>query len=94
MFGYYIEVTNSFKDQVPPEYIRKQTLANCERYITDELKKTEARVLGAKEHSAQLEYRLFDDIRKRIADELDRIQKTADALAVADIACFLCHRFG
>ena len=85
VFGYYIEVTNSFKDQVPPEYIRKQTLANCERYITDELKKTEARVLGAKEHSAQLEYRLFDDIRKRIADELDRIQKTADALAVADV---------
>ncbi len=65
VFGYYIEVTNSFKDQVPPEYIRKQTLANCERYITDELKKTEARVLGAKEHSAQLEYRLFDDIRKK-----------------------------
>ena len=85
VFGYYIEVTNSFKDMVPEHYIRKQTLTNCERYITDELKTLEARVLGAKEHSTQLEYQIFDGIRKKVAEALNRVQRTADALATADV---------
>ena len=85
VFGYYIEVTNSFKDMVPDHYIRKQTLTNCERYITDELKNIEARVLGAREHGAQLEYQIFDGIRRQVADALPRVQKTADALALVDV---------
>lgn len=85
VFGYYIEVTNSFKDMVPDHYIRKQTLTNCERYITDELKTIEARVLGAREHGAQLEFQIFDDIRKTVADALPIVQKTADALALVDV---------
>lgn len=85
VFGYYIEVSNSFKDMVPDTYIRKQTLTNCERYITDELKTLEARILGASERSAQLEYRIFDGIRKTVADALPRIQATADAIALVDV---------
>lgn len=85
VFGYYIEVTNSFKDMVPDTYIRKQTLTNCERYITDELKNIEARVLGAREHGAQLEFQIFDGIRKTVADALPRVQRTADALALIDV---------
>lgn len=85
VFGYYIEVTNSFKDMVPDTYIRKQTLTNCERYITDELKTIEARVLGAREHGAQLEYQIFDSVRKTVADALPRVQKTANALALIDV---------
>ena len=91
VFGYYIEVTNSFLDKVPPEYIRKQTLTNCERYITDELKTLEARVLGAKERSAALEYGIFDELRARVSNELPRIQKTADALAMVDVLCSLAQ---
>ncbi len=85
VFGYYIEVTNSFKSMVPDHYIRKQTLTNCERYITEELKTIEARVLGAKEHSVQLEYQIFDGIRKTVAESLSRVQKTADAVALLDV---------
>ena len=85
VFGYYIEVTNSFKDMVPDHYIRKQTLTNCERYITDELKVLEAKVLGAKEHSTQLEYQIFDSVRKTVSEALPRVQSTADALAVVDV---------
>ena len=85
VFGYYIEVTNSFKEMVPDRYIRKQTLTNCERYITEELKNIEARVLGAKEHSVQLEYKIFDGIRKTVAEALPRVQKTADAIALLDV---------
>jgi DNA mismatch repair protein MutS len=87
IFGYYIEVTNSFKDMVPDHYIRKQTLTNCERYITDELKKLETRVLGAKEHSTHLEFEIFDGIRKTVAEALPRIQVAADALATVDTLC-------
>jgi DNA mismatch repair protein MutS len=87
VFGYYIEVTNSFKDLVPPEYIRKQTLTNCERYITDELKKQESRVLGAQERLNQLEYQLFDDVRRQIAGQLHRVQRTASEIARLDVLC-------
>ena len=85
VFGYYIEVTNSFKSLVPEEYIRKQTLAGCERYITEELKTLESRVLGAKERVFALEYELFDALRKGIGAELHRIQRTAMAVARLDV---------
>lgn len=85
VFGYYIEVSNSFKDSVPPEYIRKQTLTNGERYITPELKQLEGRILGAQERSVQMEYQLFDEVRRTVAAELERIQKTAQAIAQLDV---------
>lgn len=85
VFGYYIEVTKSNLSQVPDTYIRKQTLTNCERFITQELKDLESRVLGAKERITQLEYELFDDVRKRVAEQLHRIQSTAKAIAELDV---------
>ncbi len=85
VFGYYIEVTNSFLDKVPDTYIRKQTLTTCERFITDELKNLEARVLGAKERSTNLEFQIFDSVRTQVAGELQRIQKTAEAIARLDV---------
>lgn len=87
VFGYYIEVTNSFKDLVPETYIRKQTLANCERYITEELKELEAKVLGAQERITKLEYEIFCVVRDTIAGELARVQKTADAISTLDVLC-------
>ncbi len=84
VFGYYIEVTNMYKDSVPVEYIRKQTLTGCERYITEELKDIERRILGAKERSFALEYSIFDDIRKRAASRVEQIQNTARAVAMCD----------
>lgn len=87
VFGYYIEVPNSFKELVPEEYIRKQTLANCERFITSELKDLEAKVLGAQERIVKLEYEIFVQVRSRVADELYRIQKTAHAVATVDALC-------
>ena len=84
VFGYYIEVPNSFKGEVPENYIRKQTLTNCERYITDELKNLESRVLGARERVNQLEYEIFDELRRFIADNRERVLKTADAIARLD----------
>lgn len=84
VFGYFIEVTNSYKDMVPEEYIRKQTLTNCERYITQELKELEGKVLGAKDRLVALEYEVFSTIRTQIAGEVERIQKTAKALANLD----------
>jgi DNA mismatch repair protein MutS len=85
VFGYYIEVTKSNLAQVPETYIRKQTLANCERFITQELKELESRVLGAQERITRLEYELFDEIRKSVAEQLHRIQHTAKALAELDV---------
>ncbi len=87
VFGYYIEVTNSYKSLVPETYIRKQTLANCERYITQELKELESKVLGAQERSVKLEYEIFCQIRKRVANEYNRIQSTASAVAAIDVLC-------
>ena len=85
VFGYYIEISNSYKDKAPAEYIRKQTLRNCERYITPELKELEGKILGAHEKTVQLEYQLFEDVRKNIAEQLSRVQKTAHAVAMLDV---------
>lgn len=84
VFGYFIEVTNSYKDLVPEDYIRKQTLTNCERYITEELKELEGKVLGAKDRLVALEYETFCQIRQTISKEVERIQKTAKAIANLD----------
>ena len=85
VFGYYIEVSRLYSEQVPETYIRKQTLANAERYITQELKELESRVLGARDRSVDLEYRLFCQVRTTVADQLARIQTTAEALARLDV---------
>lgn len=91
VFGYYIEVTNSYKDLVPETYIRKQTLANCERYITQELKELEGKVLGAKDREIALEYEVLCDVRNRVSNEVARLQKTAKALAVLDVLLSLAE---
>ena len=85
VFGYYIEVSNSFKAMVPEDYIRKQTLVNCERYITQELKELETKVLGAQNRSVQLEFEIFSQVRNQTAQQLGRIQRTAAALARVDV---------
>ncbi len=85
VFGYYIEVTNSYKDMVPEDYIRKQTLTGGERYITPELKELENRVLGAHDRSIEMESRIFDGIRRKVAGELDRVQQSAKAVAALDV---------
>ncbi len=87
VFGYYIEVLNSYKELVPDTYIRKQTLANCERYITQELKELESKVLGAQERIVSLEYEIFVRIRKKVADAQYRLKRTAEALAKLDVLC-------
>ena len=84
VFGYYIEVSKSFMDQVPAHYVRKQTLANCERYITQELKQLEATVLGSEDKINSLEYELFCNVREFVAQNCDRILKTASLLATLD----------
>lgn len=91
VFGYYIEVSNSYKDLVPETYIRKQTLTNCERFITQELKELEGRILGAKDREIALEYELFSAVRESIAAEIERLQKTAKALAKLDVLCSLAE---
>lgn len=89
VFGYYIEVLNSFKEYVPDYYIRKQTLTNCERYITPELKELESKVLGAQERITKLEYELFSQIRNTVAEAQFRLRDTAAALASLDALCSL-----
>lgn len=91
VFGYYIEVTKSYLSQVPKEYIRKQTLANCERYITQELKDLESRVLTANEKILALEAEIFDEIRKFIASQIGRIQQTASSIARLDFILSLAN---
>ncbi|MGN0452683.1 MAG: DNA mismatch repair protein MutS [Ruminococcus sp.] len=91
VFGYYIEVTNSYKEMVPETYIRKQTLSGCERYITQELKELEGKILGAKDKTTALEYEIFTKIRSKVAENLPRIEKTADALATLDVLCSLAN---
>lgn len=91
VFGYYIEVTNSYKDMVPDTYIRKQTLTNCERYITQELKDLEGKILGAKDRVIALEYEVFCKVRNEVSAEVVRIQKTAKALAMLDTLASLAE---
>lgn len=85
VFGYYLEVTNSFKNLVPAEWVRKQTLTGSERYTTDELKHLEDIILGAEDKLYSLEYDLFCEVRERIAAEVVRIQNTAKAVAMIDV---------
>ena len=85
VFGYYLEVTNSYKDLVPDDYMRKQTLTNAERYITPKLKELEDMILGAEDKLFSLEYDLFADVRDQIGREVLRIQKTARAIARLDV---------
>ncbi len=85
VFGYYLEVTNSYRDMVPDYYMRKQTLANAERYITPELKELEDMILGAEDRLYSLEYGLYLEIRSRVAEEIVRIQETAKAVAGIDV---------
>lgn len=85
VFGYYLEVTNSFKDLVPDYFTRKQTLANAERFITPELKELEDVILGAEDKLIVLEYELFREVRQKVADEVVRIQKTAKVVAQIDV---------
>ncbi len=85
VFGYYIEVTKSYYDQVPEHYIRKQTLANCERFITDELKIAENTILGASDKVVTLEQEIFSELRDFIATQLRIVQETATAVATVDV---------
>ena len=85
VFGYYLEVTRANLDKVPPHYIRKQTIANGERYITPELKEMEGKILGAEERGVKLEYELFQRVREEVLGQLPKIQQTAAALAQLDV---------
>jgi DNA mismatch repair protein MutS len=87
VFGYFIEVTKSYFSLVPESYIRKQTLANCERFITPELKEIEDTILGAEEKVVDLEYKLFLEVKDKIAGEIERIKRTANAIAELDVLC-------
>jgi DNA mismatch repair protein MutS len=87
VFGYYIEVTKSNLDKVPAHYIRKQTIANGERFITPALKEVEGKILGAEERSVKLEYELFQRVREEVLGQLPRLQETAAALAQMDVLC-------
>ena len=91
VFGYYFEVTNSYKDLVPEDYIRKQTLANAERYTTPRLKELEDCILNAEDKLSSLEYDLFCEIREAIAAEMERIQRTARAIAKLDVFSSLSY---
>ena len=91
VFGYYFEVTNSFKNLVPEDYIRKQTLANAERYTTPKLKEMEDTILNAEDKLYTLEYDMFCEIRDKVASQLERIQKTAKAIARLDVFASLSY---
>ncbi len=91
VFGYYLEVTNSYKDMVPENWVRKQTLTNAERYTNERLKELEDIVLGAEEKLYNLEYQLFCEIRDHIFTQVDRIQKTAKAIAMIDMITSLAY---
>ncbi len=89
VFGYFLEVTHSYSQLVPDYFIRKQTLSNCERYITEDLKKIEEQVLGADEKLQALEYRLFTELRDRVGKEIDRLLKVSEAIAQLDLMASL-----
>jgi DNA mismatch repair protein MutS len=91
VFGYYIEVSRSYIGQVPEDYIRKQTLANCERYITQALKEMENTILSAQERITSLEYELFTQLREQISAQVHRVQRTASSVSQLDALCsFAC----
>jgi DNA mismatch repair protein MutS len=91
VFGYYLEVTRANLDRVPPDYERRQTLANAERYVTPELREWEAKVLGAEERIAELELRLYGELRRAVAAETARILATAERVAVLDVLAGLAR---
>ncbi len=91
VFGYYLEVTKSYYNLVPQEYIRKQTLANCERFVTQELKEMEETILGAEGKVVELEYALFTEIREKIASQVGRIKAAAAGIAELDVLCSLAE---
>jgi len=91
VFGYYLEVTKSNYSLVPEEYIRKQTLANCERFITEELKEMENKILGAEEKVIKLEYEIFTQIRESISEQVLRIKNTSNYVSEIDVICSLAE---
>ena len=91
VFGYYFEVTNSFKELVPDDYVRKQTLANAERYTNDKLKELEDTILNAEDKLFALEYDIFCEIRDKIAENVQRIQNTAHTIATLDALCSMAY---
>jgi len=91
VFGYYIEVSNAYKMMVPEHYIRKQTLSNCERYITGELKELEAKVLSAGERIVKLEFEVFTQLREELSGHYRKIRKSAGAVAALDVLCSLAE---
>ncbi|MCK5113514.1 MAG: DNA mismatch repair protein MutS [Phycisphaerae bacterium] len=91
VFGYYIEVSHAYSEKVPPDYVRKQTLKNAERYITDELKKYESEVLTAAQRGRDLEHRLFEELRCELASYTEAFQRAAEALATLDVLCGLAQ---
>ena len=91
VFGYYIEVSRLYADKVPEDYVRKQTLTNGERYITDRLKEWESRILGAQERVTTLEFELFSEVRRFVADRLAAVQETAGGIATVDVLCSLAE---
>lgn len=91
VFGYYIEITNSFKDLVPYEYIRRQTLANAERYVTEELKELETKIFTSAEQSLALESKIFDSIRRALLERIDDLRATAEALSDLDVILSLSN---
>ncbi|MCP4450119.1 MAG: DNA mismatch repair protein MutS [Planctomycetes bacterium] len=91
VFGFYIEISRAYSDKAPAHYVRKQTIKNAERYITDELKKYEVEALGAEEKALDLEVRLFEEIRQKTSEYVERLQKLADTVAHLDCLCSLAH---
>ncbi len=87
VFGYYIEIPRAQSEDVPPDYIRKQTLVNCERFVTEELKNLEEELLTANDRLTELEFRIFSDLRRSIADKMLRVQSTAQEIAALDVLC-------
>jgi len=91
VFGYYIEISRSLADKAPADYVRKQTIKNAERYITDELKKYETEALSAEEKALELEQQLFEQVRRQTAQYVSRLQKLADTLAQCDCLSALAY---
>ena len=94
VFGYFIEVTRSYQNRVPSNYVRKQTLVGCERYITEELKEYESKVLNAQDRSLELEEEIFLNLRDKLLEIIGRIQKTAEGIAITDVISALAELGG